>query len=73
MSATMAVMNNIGRFAVVEVPGVPGRLVASVVDLKHLTEEPKRVRIQWGAPELKGEVKMPGEYTFCWWADEEED
>lgn len=65
--------NNIGRFARILL--LPGREVVygNVIDLVAGTGEPKRIRIQHGLPARKGDVVMPYEYEFEWWANEEED
>jgi hypothetical protein len=67
--------NNLGRFAAIQVKheGSLYIVYGNVIDLVHGTDKPKRVRIQRGLLERHGEVVNPSEYTFKWWADEEED
>lgn len=65
--------NNVGRFARILL--LPGREVVygNALDLVAGTNDPKRIRIQRGLPARQGEVVMPFEYEFEWWADEEEE
>ena len=66
------VRSNIGRMACITL--LTGEQVyGNVLDLVHGTNKPKRIRIQHGLPARHGDVVMPGEYHFGWWADEEED
>jgi len=66
---------NLGRFAAIWVTtnGVRHILYGTVMDVVTGTDQPKRIRVQRGDPALAGEVLMPNEYEFAWWADEEED
>lgn len=77
MTTTMeATKTNLGRMAALGREDGMGRvLYGNVLDLVAGKERPKRVRIQFGNPELKGAVVnlLDREYRFLWWADEEED
>jgi len=63
---------NLGRLACVRLVPEGLRVYGNVIDT-GIGGVPKRVRIQSGYPERHGEVVMPGQYRFEWWADEEED
>ena len=68
--------NNVGRFACIDVPLAEGhcaRVYGNILDLIAGTDLPKRIRVQRGFPSLHGQVVTPGQYQFCWFADEEED
>lgn len=72
---TQGTKTNIGRWVCLKVTkhGYGQRVYGTVMDLVAGTDRPKRIRIQRGDPSLAGEVVQPGEYEFCWFADEEED
>lgn len=66
---------NIGRLACIRVPPYPSVgghfLYGNCIDQVAGTTEPKRIRVQWGDPNLKGCVLGLGQYSWVAWADEE--
>ena len=73
----VAPRTNIGRMARLRLKagqlGAGADVYGNVIDLVAGSPMPKRIRIQHGYLERHGDVVMPGEYIFLWWADEEED
>jgi hypothetical protein len=69
---TKTQISNVGRMAAFRLTGSSQVLYGNVIDLITGTNEPKRIRIQKGEPTRHGDIIMPSQYDFAWWADEEE-